>query len=402
MRIDAKYCSTRCSQNASATRVYRGNRARANAELAKVRRRIKLETIEADRGKCACERCGESDPDKLSIDHVHNDGARHRREVGAGYGFYLWLRRRGYPQVDYRLLCYNCNVGRANNKGVCPHVEVVDEVVGPACELCGGERGKWRRICPECLDGLRRQYEPLKSIANCLTCGASIRQAPSTRTIFFCSDCRSRQDARMRRWQHSQLRIEVFTYYSRGAPTCTGCGETNHQFLTIDHVAGDGAEHRRQYGLKSFQVYQWLKRSHFPEGFQVLCWNCNMKKRDTIDRAAASRVRDSSRPWTTLDGLRCLLCQEDIETVSDRLLHRRRHMAVDVQRDLDLRVPRRSLTTFGFWPSASRSVAWVWRRSWKRMRLSLAASVMPGNAWLSTLGLRGEPFSSAHTQSPSS
>lgn len=56
-------------------------------------------------------------------------------------------------------------------------------------------------------------------------------------------------------------------------------------FLTLDHVDGKGAEHRREiekeYGWKlgGNQLVFWLKRKNYPPGFQVLCANCNFGKR---------------------------------------------------------------------------------------------------------------------------
>lgn len=58
---------------------------------------------------------------------------------------------------------------------------------------------------------------------------------------------------------------------------CACCGETVIPFLTIDHIANNGAEHRREIGGSS-SIYWWLVNQGFPEGFQVLCWNCNAAK----------------------------------------------------------------------------------------------------------------------------
>lgn len=73
-------------------------------------------------GQCAC--CGEADPMFLTIDHINNDGAAHRREIGqslsGGINFYRWLRRNNYPE-GFQPLCYNCNCGKARNGGICPH-----------------------------------------------------------------------------------------------------------------------------------------------------------------------------------------------------------------------------------------------------------------------------------------
>lgn len=66
---------------------------------------------------CAC--CGETEKAFLTIDHVNNDGAKHRREVDRRK-IYKWLARNGYPN-DFQVLCMNCNFGKARNGGVCPH-----------------------------------------------------------------------------------------------------------------------------------------------------------------------------------------------------------------------------------------------------------------------------------------
>lgn len=77
---------------------------------------------------------------------------------------------------------------------------------------------------------------------------------------------------------NEQLREEVFGAY--GGKRCACCGETEPLFLTIDHVNNDGAE-MRESGVHSrggTQFYQWLRKSGFPTGFQVLCMNCNLGK----------------------------------------------------------------------------------------------------------------------------
>jgi hypothetical protein len=37
-----------------------------------------------------------------------------------GRGFYMWLKRQGFPRDDFRLLCHNCNHARGSY-GHCPH-----------------------------------------------------------------------------------------------------------------------------------------------------------------------------------------------------------------------------------------------------------------------------------------
>lgn len=82
-------------------------------------RRIRQEAIMAYGGYvCAC--CGETEPLFLTIDHIDNDGADHRREIGGGANFGKWLKDHGYPP-GFQVLCFNCNIGKAHNGGECPH-----------------------------------------------------------------------------------------------------------------------------------------------------------------------------------------------------------------------------------------------------------------------------------------
>lgn len=81
-----------------------------------------------------------------------------------------------------------------------------------------------------------------------------------------------------RRAKASALRLETLTHYSSGIPRCACCDERLVSFLTIDHVRNDGNSHRQEIGTSGSAVYIWLKRNGFPEGFQVLCWNCNLGK----------------------------------------------------------------------------------------------------------------------------
>lgn len=81
-------------------------------------------------------------------------------------------------------------------------------------------------------------------------------------------------EARARRREiHAQLRTEVFAAYG---DECACCGESSREFLTVDHVGGWGAEHRKTIGDGTGNIYRWLKRNGYPqERFRLLCWNCN-------------------------------------------------------------------------------------------------------------------------------
>ncbi len=79
--------------------------------------------------------------------------------------------------------------------------------------------------------------------------------------------------ARFRRWYEAS-RQAVFDHYGT---KCACCGSATR--LTIDHVNGDGSEHRKEIGAKgSTRMYRWLISNGFPDGFQTLCGSCNRSK----------------------------------------------------------------------------------------------------------------------------
>ncbi len=72
----------------------------------------------------------------------------------------------------------------------------------------------------------------------------------------------------------------VFSHYSNGSIKCVVCGESRLACLSIDHIAGGGTQHKLSLKLRGgHDFYGWLVRSRFPEGYQVLCMNCQFVKR---------------------------------------------------------------------------------------------------------------------------
>lgn len=71
---------------------------------------------------------------------------------------------------------------------------------------------------------------------------------------------------------HSAAREAALVRYSGVTPSCACCGVQHREFLAIDHIGGGGAAHRRS-GVTN--IYTWLKVNGYPDGFRVLCHNCN-------------------------------------------------------------------------------------------------------------------------------
>lgn len=66
--------------------------------------------------ECAC--CGESEKAFLTIDHIHGNGNKHRKQIHRKT--YIWLVKNNFPK-GFQTLCFNCNWGKYYNNGICPH-----------------------------------------------------------------------------------------------------------------------------------------------------------------------------------------------------------------------------------------------------------------------------------------
>lgn len=78
---------------------------------------LRLEVFQAYGGP-VCKCCGETIERFLTIDHENNDGKDHRKLVGRTV--MKDLKKRGFPP-GFQILCFNCNLGRQLNGGICPH-----------------------------------------------------------------------------------------------------------------------------------------------------------------------------------------------------------------------------------------------------------------------------------------
>lgn len=140
--------------------------------------------------------------------------------------------------------------------------------------------------CAKCKATQVSEYHhKLKKDRRCFHCRKKLNRSE----VSLCGGCKAKARSRYHangeeyrakgRQRKRDLRLAAFEVY--GGPVCACCGEDQYEFLTIDHVNGDGAEHRRKLKKKHgyvVEIYRWLKNNRYPEGFQVLCWNCNCAK----------------------------------------------------------------------------------------------------------------------------
>lgn len=175
------------------------------------------------------------------------------------------------------------------------------------CERCGKDFVAWNkrgRFCsPKCYRSAAtsRRYHRKRADNLCPHC----LKNSSTETHVLCDSCRSKahirttsrtaaQRERISEWKkdwvegkpgyyaavgyksRDKLRRQVFDHYGN---RCACCGLDDWRFLTIDHIDGKGNQHRRETFngrlVAGSDFYRWLRKNSYPEGFQLLCYNCN-------------------------------------------------------------------------------------------------------------------------------
>jgi hypothetical protein len=124
------------------------------------------------------------------------------------------------------------------------------------------------------------EYKPDDDRRHCVTCGKRLYRNTPVPTAL-CPACDGTRRAQRRR----MLKAETMLAYG-GACAC--CGEENVDFLTIDHIDGNGAAERTRFrdpvvqgrGRGGANFYYKLKADGFPDPrkYQVLCANCNGAK----------------------------------------------------------------------------------------------------------------------------
>jgi hypothetical protein len=128
-------------------------------------------------------------------------------------------------------------------------------------------------ICKECYNALLRERDPKKRHDYWVKYKAQNRE----------------RLAEIAQRSKSKLKREVISHYSGGSMACARCGYSDIRALGLDHINGDGAR-QRKLGSAGNGFYFWLRTNRYPEGFQVLCMNCNWLKREENSELTHKRL----------------------------------------------------------------------------------------------------------------
>lgn len=89
------------------------------------------------------------------------------------------------------------------------------------------------------------------------------------------------------RTSHANTRNALFDILGH---ECSRCGFADKRALQVDHINGDGAEHRRRETNAAGLLRSVKARPHL---FQILCANCNWIKKSELGENPG-RVRETS------------------------------------------------------------------------------------------------------------
>jgi hypothetical protein len=138
------------------------------------------------------------------------------------------------------------------------------------CVRCGWRSATiGKTLCGSCRKKRTIARRKLAAQGRCYWCPKPVSDGYKT-----CNTCRLA--IRQQRNAFTQARKDrVITHYSKGSMACACCCISIRKFLTLDHIDGNGNKHRKQIGTGSDCIYRWVEKNNYPNGFQVLCFNCN-------------------------------------------------------------------------------------------------------------------------------
>lgn len=145
------------------------------------------------------------------------------------------------------------------------------------CIVCGEDTGKIGNV-KFCSDECRQVDADLK--------GTPLQKIEWKRKAQKNYTAKNKEKLKMIKQSYRlRLKHKVLTHYSiEDTPICARCGQDDVDTLNLDHIDDDGAEDRKKMGIagrgagQGTRSYEAYSADGYPEGLQVLCASCNLKK----------------------------------------------------------------------------------------------------------------------------
>ena len=193
----------------------------------KQRKRLKEEVISIYGNRCTC--CGEDEISFLSIHHINFNGNLERKQGLKAYYLYNKIINDPFCRESYTLLCMNCNSCITKDKA-CPHKE--------------------KRVYPTAEELNKTPYPKYKNM-----------------------------------WGQINDRKIKLSYIKGYGGRCYCCGESQEEFVTMEHAKEDRGSHSRRLKAegKPFNARGMMQDAillNFPDTYQLLCMNCNFAQKN--------------------------------------------------------------------------------------------------------------------------
>lgn len=148
-----------------------------------------------------------------------------------------------------------------------------------AFEVTNADKGWRRHECRECIK-IRTKAWSQKSVDRIRAYRRKYHEENRDSIIQKTNDwVRQNPDKRRKNALAHYYRLQDDAIMAYGGYVCVWCGIDEPLVLTLDHVENNGAAQRRELGFKGgARLYKWLRENGYPQGFQVLCMNCNHAK----------------------------------------------------------------------------------------------------------------------------
>lgn len=168
------------------------------------------------------------------------------------------------PRYLHYTLCKKCfNTAKRNKKKL-----IIKRKNLELCK-CGAERYEDKMSCFNCLQASKKYMNKLRS-------DPIRKKMLYKRTEIWRKNNPDKVYIIQKRSRDKNRKL-VLDHYGRKC-NCPGCDVTEEKFLSIDHINGGGSEHRKKIKRGGAGIYIWLIKNNFPDGFQILCHNCNLAK----------------------------------------------------------------------------------------------------------------------------
>lgn len=237
---------------------------------------MKKETLQYRIDNCLCTRCGAPvvSGRKMCKKHLEQSCEKEKVKRAKRKAKMVCIRCGKNPPREGKTQCVLCAENNREEYNAAKMDIYYQRRSASRCVRCDVKTDNFSVHCEMCTTYMRdkdsRYYYVTKEADLCVHC----RDIKPIDGEILCQICKDKNAARGAQNRKKQ-KMAVVEHYGG---ECSRCGETDLDVLCIDHIDGGGGQHRKRLAKDGTTTYRWLVKNNYPVGFQVLCFNCNIKK----------------------------------------------------------------------------------------------------------------------------